>query len=615
MLWHSLLGAAVALAAQDPPMPVAGEGEQLVGVTVERACGVIEVRAPADTVRHAPTIWGTYTLQKSSFNKMSTYRQHTWLCDIPKIMRGFLPDDGDVKFTCPWQMKKADVASAHQHWLYYDAEGQQWLLSKRLGDGRPLMVSPLSDALSPDAASPWAKVNEPPTAWPDVQVACMDKLTHKQPAHGATSREALREMHVLDSVRDSKCLGWRKTGGCDPDGPRQHAQDKGCHDAIKSAWSGYCACASGIRHKVACGHGVFTCADECKITFPHVIAQSGERVWTNQVARNLVRAAGDWMSSKVEDQWVIFDLGAHPRPVEYLKFHLWGSNANPRSVMIQVAPHYLGPWTSAGSFTIPMAAKTWDQPVSPSEPVHARYYRLYMLNNWGALWGMGFSRLEFVAAARAAIDPCGKIGHEDACIYAGPNRDTSTAAAGAAAAAKNCGWCKPTGKCAAGSKDGSTSCSGGNANGGWLWNARTAQGPAADACSAYGSCTECTSRLSCGWCMSSSSCKSSDCRDWGARSCPMDQAAIAAADTAAVAKQTYTIAELGSAALFLFVPAMVMLKNANNRGSGAKMADSSAQWDDGDGEVIEVDTINSYQSTEGAEEYGEESTGLVDEVA
>jgi hypothetical protein len=67
---------------------------------------------------------------------------------------------------------------------------------------------------------------------------------------------------------------------------------------------------------------------------------------------------------------------------------------------------------------------------------------------------------------------------------------------------------------------------------------------------------------------------------------------------------------LGSAALFLFVPAMVMLKNANNRGSGAKMADSSAQWDDGDGEVIEVDTINSYQSTEGAEEYGEESTGL-----
>ena len=56
---------------------------------------------------------------------------------------------------------------------------------------------------------------------------------------------------------------------------------------------------------------------------------------------------------------------------------------------------------------------------------------------------------------------------------------------------------------------------------------------------------------------------------------------------------------------------MVMLKNANNnRGSGAKMADSSAQWDDGDGEVIEVDTINSYQSTEGAEEYGEESTGL-----
>ena len=104
-----------------------GEGEQLVGVTVERACGDVQVQAPAGTVRHAPTLWGTYTLQKETFNKMSTYRQHSWLCGIPTVMRGELPGGTDetLKFTCPWEAKQT---KPYKHWLYYDSEAQQWTL-------------------------------------------------------------------------------------------------------------------------------------------------------------------------------------------------------------------------------------------------------------------------------------------------------------------------------------------------------------------------------------------------------------------------------------------------------------------------------------------------------
>ena len=166
--------------------------------------------------------------------------------------------------------------------------------------------------------------------------------------------------------------------------------------------------------------------------------------------------------------------------------------------------------------------------------------------------------------------------------------------------------------CAEGNVGGSGHC-----NNGWVWNTREAQG-AADACRAFGTCTACTNHLNCGWCMSSNSCKSSDCRDWSARSCPSDQAAIQAADAKALKKQTYTITELGGAALFLLVPAVIAFKNRNEGISrSAKTADSAAQWDDAEGDALEFEPVNSYQSNRAddeAAEYGE-SSGLVDEVA
>jgi len=43
------------------------------------------------------------------------------------------------------------------------------------------------------------------------------------------------------------CLGWKQTGGCDPDGPRESGNDQGCTTTIESGWSGFCDCGSGRK--------------------------------------------------------------------------------------------------------------------------------------------------------------------------------------------------------------------------------------------------------------------------------------------------------------------------------------------------------------------------------
>merc|ERR1712226_977502 len=41
---------------------------------------------------------------------------------------------------------------------------------------------------------------------------------------------------------DTKCVRWRQTGGCDPDGPREKQGDKACSEEIPTGSSGYCQC-------------------------------------------------------------------------------------------------------------------------------------------------------------------------------------------------------------------------------------------------------------------------------------------------------------------------------------------------------------------------------------
>lgn len=64
------------------------------------------------------------------------------------------------------------------------------------------------------------------------------------------------------------CVGWRQTGDCSSDGPRQEDRDKGCDDSIDARMSGYCECGDGrIIRKPGCDAGEFLepfkCRDEC----------------------------------------------------------------------------------------------------------------------------------------------------------------------------------------------------------------------------------------------------------------------------------------------------------------------------------------------------------------
>ena len=69
---------------------------------------------------------------------------------------------------------------------------------------------------------------------------------------------------LLQPARPQKCVMWRQTGGCDPNGPRESDADRHCHEVVHAGNSGYCECADGQRvMKSTCDHGPFTCDDSC----------------------------------------------------------------------------------------------------------------------------------------------------------------------------------------------------------------------------------------------------------------------------------------------------------------------------------------------------------------
>jgi hypothetical protein len=59
------------------------------------------------------------------------------------------------------------------------------------------------------------------------------------------------------------CIGWRQTGDCKSNGPREPGNDKGCDASIESGWSGFCECAGGTVG-VDCDHAPATCAQACR---------------------------------------------------------------------------------------------------------------------------------------------------------------------------------------------------------------------------------------------------------------------------------------------------------------------------------------------------------------
>ena len=62
----------------------------------------------------------------------------------------------------------------------------------------------------------------------------------------------------------TKCLGFRQTKGCDPNGDRDDSHDSGCDVPISYGRSGYCECGGGRRvMEVSCEHSHFTCESAC----------------------------------------------------------------------------------------------------------------------------------------------------------------------------------------------------------------------------------------------------------------------------------------------------------------------------------------------------------------
>ncbi|KAF4040353.1 hypothetical protein GN244_ATG07548 [Phytophthora infestans] len=56
---------------------------------------------------------------------------------------------------------------------------------------------------------------------------------------GATTPELL-ELHKKHHIPDYKCVGWRHTSNCSPDGPRETSRDLDCGGTVKAGASGYC---------------------------------------------------------------------------------------------------------------------------------------------------------------------------------------------------------------------------------------------------------------------------------------------------------------------------------------------------------------------------------------
>jgi hypothetical protein len=70
-----------------------------------------------------------------------------------------------------------------------------------------------------------------------------------------------------DEGQESNCVGWRQTGGCTAQGPREAHSDRGCLDEVAAGASGYCECGGGRRAaESTCDHGPFQCAAICAAT-------------------------------------------------------------------------------------------------------------------------------------------------------------------------------------------------------------------------------------------------------------------------------------------------------------------------------------------------------------
>lgn len=72
------------------------------------------------------------------------------------------------------------------------------------------------------------------------------------------------EVFGHDKVKETDCIGWRRTANCQPSGPRLPTLDRNCSDLIPPDESGYCECGNNqLTGAATCSHRVFTCNKMC----------------------------------------------------------------------------------------------------------------------------------------------------------------------------------------------------------------------------------------------------------------------------------------------------------------------------------------------------------------
>jgi hypothetical protein len=328
-------------------------------ITHGSSCSTLILKSPLKTldkvsgeIKHNHWI-GLYNLQFAEYDHMPTYLQHSYLCR--KQVEG--------KPVESWSNKDLsctnDGSKYSKMQLFYDSMRNQWKIATKLG-GQPLVFSPQAVAFPQRIANTsWKAFNDDTGDIDSIDslgISCC--TTCVQPFKDPAEKHKYETTKPLDREEDSKCLGecaphplriytlptcllcgpttlgWHKTAGCDPRGLLEPDQNKGCNANITAKLSGFCQCASGRKHQVACGHSTFTCAQACQIEFPIVYAVSGERVWTSQYARNLLKFDGTWLSPSNKNQWVNVDLGT-VNHVHKVVLTMFGSYANPKSCAIK----------------------------------------------------------------------------------------------------------------------------------------------------------------------------------------------------------------------------------------------------------------------------------------
>ena len=170
---------------------------------------------------------------------------------------------------------------------------------------------------------------------------------------------------------------------------------------------------------------------------------------TNLIAASSASASVGWTSAATaqtptRNQWIIFKLSPEWSVVS-LKLHLWGAehptqaqaqaagaaapatSGNPKNCRLQTSATgtAAGPWSDVAVLSVPSAAARAH--TARIDGGVALFWRLYLLDNWGADWGIAIERVEFDLVRVAGWSSQSRLATSHAPNLVLPDHDWATA--------------------------------------------------------------------------------------------------------------------------------------------------------------------------------------------